>query len=143
LISMPVTYFLIAPAGAKVPGLGMGSMGLALKSVIFNLIISQTYLVYNCRFFRLNLISFWWHQFYCLVILAASMFVIKAAIGMVFGSFVAVKLISAFLVYISLVGLWIYRFPKVASLDRAELNSLIKKIKNKTLKVFIMKGKKK
>jgi len=142
-ISMPVTYFLIAPAGAKLPGLGMGSMGLALKSVIFNLIISQTYLVYNCRFFKLNLVSFWWHQFYCLALLAGGMFIIKAASGMVFGGFAVIRLISAFLIYISLVGIWVYMFPEVASLERFELKVLIIKAGNTISGVFKMKGKKK
>lgn len=46
LISIPdvlLTYFLIAPRTARVPGLGMGAMGVALKMAFYSLVSVQLY----------------------------------------------------------------------------------------------------
>lgn len=142
-ISMAVTYFFVAPRTAVVPGLGLGSVGLALKSVIFSLLMVQLYLWYNCKFFKLKLFPFWWHQFYCLVILAGLMFLLKTGAGMILGGFQVIRPIVVFLVYLVIVGLGVYLFPGIASLKRSEIVLVMNKVKLKIIRIFFKERKEK
>jgi O-antigen/teichoic acid export membrane protein len=45
-----LTYFLLAPASAPVPGLHLGAVGLATKTVVYGLLSVQVYDWLNCRF---------------------------------------------------------------------------------------------
>jgi O-antigen/teichoic acid export membrane protein len=38
LTSVPVTYFILAPAAMPIPGLGLGAVGMALKMVVLNIL---------------------------------------------------------------------------------------------------------
>lgn len=75
LMSLPVTYFVLAPADGLPGGLGLGATGLAIKMLI---IVGMTYYIqsyliarhYHWRFY-------FWHQLAGLVLLLAWSFVIK------------------------------------------------------------------
>lgn len=41
LLSLPVSYFMLAPAGAALPGLALGAYGLALKMVGMNVVLAN------------------------------------------------------------------------------------------------------
>lgn len=49
LVSLPVSYLVQAPSGAVVPGLGLGSLGMALKIVVLNIIAVNVLLVMIAR----------------------------------------------------------------------------------------------
>lgn len=49
-----LTYFLLAPRTAVIPGLHLGAMGVALRMVIFGLISVQIYEWANARFFKID-----------------------------------------------------------------------------------------
>jgi O-antigen/teichoic acid export membrane protein len=53
LLSVPdllLTYFLLAPADARVPGLHLGALGLACKTAVYGLASVQFYDLLNCRY---------------------------------------------------------------------------------------------
>ena len=133
LAGLPITYFFLAPVNTRIPGLGLGSVGLALKTVIWNLMLVQVYLVYNCKYFKLKAGSFVWHQFYCLSIIAAVMFIIQAVSGTIFriqtGVDLAVKLGVEAAVYGAAVTYIAYTFPRVAGITRDEVSSFMKRIR--------------
>lgn len=49
-----LTYFLLAPASAKVPGLGLGAIGMAIKTALYGLISVQVFDWINCRSMRIK-----------------------------------------------------------------------------------------
>jgi O-antigen/teichoic acid export membrane protein len=52
LVSIPelfLTYVLLAPTSAPVPGLQLGAIGMAIKTVFYGLVVAQVYDWLNCR----------------------------------------------------------------------------------------------
>jgi hypothetical protein len=49
LASIPATYFMLAPPNAAVPGLGMGSVGLALKLVVMQILGISVQMIFVAR----------------------------------------------------------------------------------------------
>ena len=57
VLSVPdllLTYLLLAPATAAVPGLHLGAMGMAIRTALFGLITAEVYDWLNCRFLRIR-----------------------------------------------------------------------------------------
>jgi len=48
-VSIPVTYLVLAPATADVPGLGLGAVGMALKTLLLNALFVNIYIWRLCR----------------------------------------------------------------------------------------------
>jgi O-antigen/teichoic acid export membrane protein len=60
VLSVPdllLTYILLAPRSAVVPGLGLGAIGMALKMTVFGLLSSQVYDWANCRVLKIGFAS--------------------------------------------------------------------------------------
>ncbi|MBS0418984.1 MAG: oligosaccharide flippase family protein [Proteobacteria bacterium] len=49
-----LTYILLAPGDAAVPGLHLGATGMAIKTALFGLLTSQVYDWINCRFLKIE-----------------------------------------------------------------------------------------
>jgi O-antigen/teichoic acid export membrane protein len=57
LLSLPelvLTYVLLAPGDAVLPGLHLGATGMAIKTSLWGLVAAQVYDFVNCRFFKLS-----------------------------------------------------------------------------------------
>lgn len=57
LLSIPdllLSYFLLAPASASVPGLHLGAVGMAVKTVAYGLLSAHVYDWVNCRHLRIG-----------------------------------------------------------------------------------------
>jgi O-antigen/teichoic acid export membrane protein len=57
LLSIPellLTYLLLAPTSALVPGLHLGAVGMAIKTAIYGLVVAQVYDWLNCRFLGIS-----------------------------------------------------------------------------------------
>jgi O-antigen/teichoic acid export membrane protein len=57
LLSIPellLTYLLLAPVTAPVPGLHLGAVGMAIKTALYGLVVAQIYDWLNCRFFKIR-----------------------------------------------------------------------------------------
>jgi hypothetical protein len=53
ILSIPdlaLTYLLLAPATALIPGLHLGAIGMAIKTAGYGLVVAQVYDWLNCRF---------------------------------------------------------------------------------------------
>ena len=133
LLGIPLSYFLLAPSTMLIPGLGLGAVGLAVKSVIWSLVVTQVYLIYNCRFFKISPRPFWWHQLYCVVTLALVMFLSKTIIGYFLNgpqlNIQIIRLVLEIILYFTSVGVIVYMFPKIAGTNRQEIFSLIERIR--------------
>lgn len=133
LAGIPLTYFFLAPKSGIIPGLGLGSAGLALKTVVWNLLLVQVYLVFNCRYFKLKAAAFWWHQFYSFAIVLAAMFLVRVLGGALFraqsNSVLVAKLCAETVFYFLLAGFLAYFFPFIAGLTREEVSFFLTRVR--------------
>jgi len=131
IISMPVTYFVLASPSALIPGLGLGSVGLALKTVVLQLISVNVLSYFICR------ISGWrfdfLYQFETIIALLIASFAIKGLFAWIFhisnSSFHPLALIVFCApVYILMAGAIVYLFPSFAGLERKEALNYIRSL---------------
>ncbi|MFH1593998.1 MAG: oligosaccharide flippase family protein [Candidatus Omnitrophota bacterium] len=132
---IPLTYYFLAPKNFAIPGLELGALGLALKTVIWQFVVVQVYLVYNCRFFKIRPGHFWWHQIYCGAILASVMYLLKAIVGFFLKdrgtSLLIARLVTEMVIYFAVIAGLVYLFPKIAGTDKEEIRLIFKKVKGK------------
>ncbi len=133
LLGIGLTYLFLAPSTLLIPGLGMGSVGLAFKTVLLNIIIVQVYLVSNCRYFKISPKPFWVHQIYTVLILFVLMVVLKWAVFFFIGGVSPLvifgKLALLAFLYFVLIFIMIYFFPHIAGLKKEEIDFVLDKIK--------------
>ena len=121
LTSMVVTYFVLAPTTAAMPGLGLASTGLAAKMVVMVSIQIAVMAIINSRF--LNIDVDWHHRVASLLVAAAAgwlcAYIIKAIfINSAFGILI---LFPAAGLYAVFTVLFLYAMPWLVDANRDEL----------------------
>ena len=123
-ISIPMAYFFLAPQDAWLPGLGLGSMGMALKMILFVVLY-------------VNVISWWiarshgWKFYWAYQVVA-----LGGALSLGWLSFELVDILNGFLqmnlffksgltflIYCGFAGAMIWRMPWVAGASRQEIKA--------------------
>lgn len=134
LVSLPVSYLLIAPASAAVPGLGLGAMGMAVKMVMLN-VISVNLMIWSISR------SYGWefefaYQFVVLGGMLALGAALKAlsvgllgALGLAADIYLAPAFIATGAVYLGCVISLVMSMPGLAGLEKAELESYLQKLR--------------
>lgn len=136
LISMPLTYFIQAPSsGYLFPGLGLGALGLAIKTVILN-IVSVNLCVYIIA--RLQRWQYdYGHQFYAIawtsVIGYFSYWGAQLIQCDVYNFSIKITLLLqgaiAAIIYFFSILLLVYCIPGIAGLSRLEMQNIVQRIK--------------
>jgi O-antigen/teichoic acid export membrane protein len=125
IVSIPITYIMLAPPSAIVPGLQLGALGLALKMVG-----AQVWGVNTSAFFvaRYTQTVFdWRHQFYVLFLLLPIGFLSKFFAAEIFG-FVSISEYPIFLMivsgifYVMCVAVVVYRLPSLVGLSHEQIH---------------------
>lgn len=128
IISIPISYFVLAPASAAVPGLGLGSVGIALKMTVFTMILVNVYSYFiskqSGRKFEFL------YQFISVTMLLAAAFAIKGIIVLAFSLFRVVcnplfVMASCVPFYVLAAAAIVYMSPGLAGLDRAYITDKI------------------
>jgi len=130
LVIIIISYFMLAPETMAIPGLGLGSKGLAIKMVAMQLITTniQSYIVARVFGWKYD----WLFQVIGLSLLIALSFVTQAAINLIFEN-LAIQLIAFGFVYlVTLLGV-LYFFPWLTGLSRQEVVNYYSLIYRKTL----------
>ncbi|MBD3379365.1 MAG: hypothetical protein GF408_02770 [Candidatus Omnitrophica bacterium] len=130
VISLPVTYFLVASPSASVPGLGWGAFGLSLKDVFVSL------LWVNVIIYIITRTSKWkfdfWYQLYIPLIFLTLSFSIRLLVTEVFGWFgvrdTLTVILPSGLIYLSLSVILFLKMPSLAGLDRQEVRAFLDRI---------------
>lgn len=134
LWGIPITYFLIALPTARLPGLGLGAFGLALKTVLINLITVQVFLRWNCKFFNLRMFHFCRHQVYSLVLITGTMIIVIWFTSIfIYGPGVfdiILKLALDALIYFGVLGVLIYFRPQIAGITKQDLLGFLQKLRS-------------
>ena len=129
IVSVPATYFVLAPASNMIPGLGLGSVGLALKMVVLIAItvnISRFFIctASNWRFDFFN-------QFVVIGFLLAASFVIKFFLIWVWHVLNRpfsglLTMILCVPIYVLIAGVVVYLFPGLGGLEREQIRSAVR-----------------
>ncbi|HVO33403.1 MAG TPA: oligosaccharide flippase family protein [Elusimicrobiota bacterium] len=128
VIGLPISYFLLAPAHAIVPGLHLGAIGLTLKMLVVGFIgiNYQAYVIARAKgwphhylYNGLILVVLWSLGWLCKHATALTL----AALGL--GQNVLGMAALSCLLYILASGILVYRFPALSGLSREELAHLI------------------
>ncbi|MBL7129804.1 MAG: lipopolysaccharide biosynthesis protein [Candidatus Omnitrophica bacterium] len=128
LVSIPVTYFVLAPSSSIIPGLGLGSIGLALKMMILQIIGVNILAYFICRLSRWRFDFL--YQFEIIGFLLIVSFAIKGFLSWFFRildvSFHPLLLaIPCVPIYVLMAGLILYLFPTLAGLERVQVTNFI------------------
>ena len=129
IVSVPVTYFVLAPSSNIIPGLGLGSVGLALKMVILVAITVNISRFFICT--RSNWSFDFFNQFITICFLLVASFAIKVFLIWVWHILDTplsplLTLIFCVPIYVLIAGVIIYLFPKLGGLERRQIRSLVR-----------------
>jgi len=134
LISLPVTYFLIAPN--KLYGLNAGSVGLAIKMVLMQFLATNTQLYFNAKLLKLSFWRYFGHQ-----IISISVFIIIAVFSSmligriaIFDKKILASLFCNIVIYILFIVSLGYNAPVIFGLNRQDVSRFF------DLKTYRIKG---
>lgn len=128
IVSIFVTYFVLASPSSIIPGLGMGSAGLALKMVVIQIISVNVLTYFICRSSRWSFNFL--YQFGIIILLFSASLAVKAFLGGLFHVLnVTIHplalMVSCIPVYVSAIGVIVYFFPSISGLERKNVTSII------------------
>jgi O-antigen/teichoic acid export membrane protein len=121
-VSIPVTYMVLAPEMAAIPGFGMGAVGMAIKMVVLQ------FIMVTVGSWWLAKINKWPYDWKYQLISAGSIFLVGWLsyeltfwLGTIFDIGLILRAVIASFVYAPLVGLIIWFFPELAGLSQQEV----------------------
>jgi len=128
MVSIPATYFVLASPSAMIPGLGLASIGLALKIVILNMIGVNIFTYFICKLskWKFNFL----YQFTTIGLLLIISFAIKVILSwslnlISISLYPLVFIILCLPIYILIVGVIIYFFPKIIGIEKEQVISFL------------------
>lgn len=120
VVSIPATYFFLAPRAAFLPGLELGAVGLAVKMVICQLLVVSLTIYFVARYIKTPI--YWRYQLNVFLLLLTSSFVVKYSIlGVI--SFLSLNIgqlsiiILSLITYLFLISGYLYYFPELAGMN--------------------------
>jgi len=131
ICSIFVSYFVLAPRTAKIPGLALGSVGLALKMVILQIITINLLAYFICKKEKWRF-SFL-YQFEIIGLLLIASFLIKGFFSNIFyllgiPLYPMLNMVFSLPLYILVVGLIVYLFPNLSGLERKQITNSIQSL---------------
>lgn len=126
ILSLPITYFLIAPRSALLPGLGLGALGLAIKMVVVGIISVNLLAVSIAR--RIGAAWDWIHQVGTPALLLAIAYGCRALVHLVSPAIGPAGIVSAAAgasAYALISAGIVYQSPELVGLSRAQTASIV------------------
>ena len=128
VISIITSYFFLAPESSIIPGLNLGSTGLALKMVILQVLTVNVLSFFVSKYIKTPFN--WKYQFNVLFLLIPLGFLIKYFSSWILNIFIIphIILVMAFsgILYLMVGTSLVYYFPSIAGINRTEMNKIIK-----------------
>jgi O-antigen/teichoic acid export membrane protein len=126
LLGLPLTYFLLAPVALH--GLGMGAIGLAIKMVVINIIVTNALLYFNAKFLHLPLGWYLGHQVISVAAFIALAFLATWGVDHYFPSgLILLRFLGAGMGYSLLVTGAVFLFPGILGIGRKDITGLLSK----------------
>ena len=136
VLGLPLIYFLLAPRINL--GLDYGAMGLAIKTVLINIIMVNIWLYFNTRFLKLSFGKFLLHQFASVAIMLLIATLAKLGVDIIPG--LGDNIILSFLVsavfYTIIIALISNYFPILFGMDKESLGRVKVKLISQTRVLF-------
>jgi len=129
LTGLPVAYFLIAPK--QLWGVDAGATGLAIKTILYQLFLVNTYLFFNTKLINLNFWKYIGHQIVsvaCFVLIAVFSTSCIDRVLLRNNEIIMLKFLLAGFLYTSLVIALIFYFPILFGINRQDMQLLLSKI---------------
>lgn len=127
LVGVPVTYFLLASHTHF--GLGMGAAGLALKVVLFNILVNNVLLYFNSKFLNISFTWYLKHQLVSVLVFLMIAFLPTWAVDHYFNvKDVLLRFLIAGSGYLLLTGAAVYLFPSLLGLGHADISAVLRRI---------------
>lgn len=136
LVSVPFSYFMLAPtSGVLVPGLGMGAMGIAFKTVLLGIVSVniQAWVIARYSGWKFD----WIYQVVGIPLMIGLGYLAKLLVGLLWNledigmiDLIAPVILAVF-VYIILVVWMLWLLPWLIGMDRGEIMSLFGKQRRK------------
>jgi len=126
IAGIAASYYTLAPSEAVLPGLNMGSEGLAWKMVIINFVMVNVLMYVIAREF--NWRYQWFYQFYVLGLAILMGYALKNLVTGVFSS-MYMSIIISLILYTVIFGLLCYAFPMLAvGVEKSKLLESLSKL---------------
>jgi O-antigen/teichoic acid export membrane protein len=129
LVSLPLTYILLAPSSSF--GFGLGATGLSIKMVAIQFIAVNVQLFYNAKFLRISFFKLFSHQIYTAVIFVIIAYFSSFIANNIYTNKIIISIFINIIIYVILSMCLLFSFPFIFSLTRKELNKYIILLKNK------------
>ncbi|MDD4910445.1 MAG: lipopolysaccharide biosynthesis protein [Candidatus Omnitrophica bacterium] len=126
LIGLPITYLLIAPR--HLWGVDAGATGLAVKTLLIQLITVNTYLFFNMKLIKINFWKYLEHQIASIVLFVLAAVLATACIDKILlkgSEAVILRFLSAGFLYSLIVLAVIYYFPLIFGMNKQDVRILI------------------
>jgi len=132
VVSLPVSYLMQAPRDALVPGLGLGSMGMALKMVVLGMIGANVmaWLIARMRGWSYD----WTYQLVGITALVAMGFLAQQAVGVVWdvhgeGVGLVWPIACSGMIYLAAAAGLIWTMPWLVGVEHAELTAMGRRLR--------------
>jgi O-antigen/teichoic acid export membrane protein len=125
LLGLPITFWLVGPKNWL--GLDLGATGLALKTVLVNLVSVNLLLWYTTRIIKVSFWKFLWHQVYSLAVLGGMAILATIVAGQLTQNTTLAFLTAGCTYMLGCVGIT-FLFPQVFGTTRAELVDLLTRV---------------
>ena len=122
VLGLVILYFLIS--STEDGGLGLGAIGLTYKMIIFQLIIVNIFLWYCTKLLSLNFFKFLIFQILTILFFFSISFTLSFLFKN-FSNFILLNLSIQGVIYLILVALVLYKFPKIINSSQSEIKNFM------------------
>jgi len=129
ILSIPITYFMVAPSSAIIPGLGMGATGIAIKMVALQFININIQIFWLAKYFKWEFD--WAYQLInissLLILSYISKIICNTGINILnVGTNIYLIIFLTGIIYFISVLSFLYYFPGLAGTSRKEMSQLFR-----------------
>lgn len=126
-IGLILTYLLVAPK--HLGGISLGAIGLSIKMVVINVLLTNTQLIYNAKFLSVKYLPFLIHQILVVTLFSIIAFLATALVNTVSTAPFFIFIISG-IIYSLIISVTIYMNPSIIKMNKKEIKGFIKLGKN-------------
>ncbi len=126
--SLLLTYFLLAPADSRIPGLELGALGIAIKMTLYGLLSVQVYVYLNARYLKFSFTRLFLEQggiALFLAVIAGLLFHWPVSSWSAGTPYLVQRLASLSVLYFSGIAALIFYQPRLAGLEASDIKQAV------------------
>jgi O-antigen/teichoic acid export membrane protein len=132
VLSIPLSYILMAPKNFIIPGFELGATGLALKAVLLAVLMTNFQLFINCKFLKIKFWKVLIHQIGLIILFGSVLTALRMGIKI---DMFSIQIINSIfltiidgIIFMTLCFSVLFFFPFVGGIDRKDIDLFYKKI---------------